>query len=294
MIVVSEVIGQVGRVLGTCDPDYTYDVLTRAIELLANKPTKTNVLWDPMLVYVDIPMVSGFYVCLPPHVEKPIKININRQPAFTRNMFFEFSMNGPGSNDPESGWQWQDRGWKPLQKPWPTGGTQFMINSSDANDTGTLVKVNVINQDQSTTWMDAFIGTAGPRIYGLLEVSKPVTRGTLSLYASAFIYEPQLVATWAPDVLYPQFEWIKLSQSGASCKILARRRTHKITQPTDVIPLSNRQAIITACIAIKSFDTLIGMTEQPLNRTPSDSSTRIKPRETSSSVLATLLRRARR
>src|SRR5215472_15359189 len=117
MIIVSEVIQQVGRVLGNCDSNYTYDVLTRAVELLANKPTRTNVLWDPLLIYIDIPIVQSYYICLPSVVLKPIKVNINKQPAFTRNQFYEFSMNGPGSNDPESGWQWQDRGWKCLQKP---------------------------------------------------------------------------------------------------------------------------------------------------------------------------------
>jgi hypothetical protein len=38
--------------------------------------------------------------------------------------------------------------------------------------------------------------------------------------------------------------------------MLCRRRTYKVTLPTDVIPLSNRQAIITSCIAIKAYDTL--------------------------------------
>jgi hypothetical protein len=256
MIVVSDVIGQVGRVLGTCDPDYTYDVLTRAVELLANKPTKTNVVWDPLICYVDLPIVERYYVCLPPHILKPIKINLNREPAFTRNQFFEFSMNGPGSNDPEAGWSWQDRGWKPLQKPWPPGGAQFILNSSNSNDTNTIVKLNLINQDQSTTWVDAFIGTAGPKCWGILEASKPVTQGTVSLYANAYIIDSSLVAQWAPSVLYPQFEWIKLSQSGVACKMLCRRRTYKLTLPTDVIPLSNRQAIITACLAIKAYDTL--------------------------------------
>jgi hypothetical protein len=256
MILVSDVIGQVGRVLGTCDNDYVMDVLTRAVELLANKPTKTNVVWDPLLVYVDLPIVNGYYVCLPSHVLKPIKININKQPAFTRNQFFEFSMNGPGTMDPESGWSWQDRGWKPLQKPWPTGGSEFLLQSTDPTDTNTQLLLNTINKDQSTSWLTGTIGIPGPMIYGLLEVSKPVTKGTVTLYASPFILEPSIVASWAPAVTYPQFEWIKLSQSGVSCKILARRRTYKLTAPTDVIPLSNRQAIIIACIAIKSMDTL--------------------------------------
>ena len=256
MIVVSDVIGQVGRVLGTCDNDYVYDVLTRACELLANKATKTGVCWDPLMVYVDLPIVDSYYVCLPPHIEKPIKINLNKNPSFSRNQFFEFSLNGPGSIDPEAGYQWQDRGWKALQKPWPLSGNQFIIMSTDANDTSTVIRLNTINQDGSTTWIEALVGYAGPKIYGLLEVSKPVTQGSLQLYSAPFVLPTNLVATWAPEVLYPQFEWIKLSQAAVSCKILARRRTYKLTQPTDIIPLSNRQAIITSCIAIKAYDTL--------------------------------------
>jgi hypothetical protein len=123
-------------------------------------------------------------------------------------------------------------------------------------DNNVEVRLNTINQDQSTTWITATVGIPGPMIYGLLEVSKPVTQGGLNLYASPFILESALVATWEAQTLYPQFEWIKLSQNAVSCKILARRRTYKLTQPTDIIPLSNRQAVITACIAIKAYDTI--------------------------------------
>ena len=256
MIIASQVLPQVGRVLGTCDQDYIFDVLTRGVELLANKPTQTGVCWDPLMVYVDIPVVNGYYVCLPPHIEKPIKVNINKQPSFSRNQFFEFSLNGPGTIDPEAGWQWQDKGWKCLQKPWPLSGNQFFLNSTDGHDTNTQVQLHVINQDGTTTWINAPVGFAGPKIWGVLEASKPVTLGSLQLYSGPFITPTELRATWAPEILYPQFEWIKLSQTAVSCKILARRRTYLITQPTDVIPLSNRQAIITACTAIKAYDTL--------------------------------------
>lgn len=257
MIVVSQVFNQVGRVLGTCDPDYCYDVLTRAVELLANKPTKTNVLWDPMLIYCDIPVVNNYYVCLPPHIEKPIKININKQPAFTRNQFYEFSLNGPGSNDPESGWSWQDRGWRCLQQPWPADPVNFVIGSTNAADSGAIVLVNVINSDASTQWVSVPVGTPSNILAaGILEVSKPVTQGILQLYTGPNIVPSNLVANWAPNVLYPHFDWIKLSQPGVAVRMLARRRTYVLSAPTDVIPLSNRQAIITSCIAIKAYDTL--------------------------------------
>jgi hypothetical protein len=208
------------------------------------------------MIYIDLPVVNGYFVCLPPHIEKPIKINIQRQPAFTRNQFFEFSLNGPGSADPEAGFSWQDRGWRCLQKPFPPGGAPFVIMSTNAVDNNVAVLVNTINDDQTTAWITAYVGTPLPRVAGILEVSKPATQGTLSLYASNAATQDALVANWAPDILYPQFEWIKLSQTGVGCKMLARRRTHKLTLPTDVISLSNRQAIITACIAIKAYDTL--------------------------------------
>ena len=204
MIVVSEVIGQVGRVLGTCEVEYTYDVLTRAVELLANKPTSTGVLWDPLLVYIDIPVVDGYYVCLPPHIEKAIKINISKQPSFSAVISSTNSrLNGPGTIDPEAGWQWQDRGWKALQKPWPASGNEFMIMSTDTDDQSTPLKVHAINQDGSATWIDAFVGIAGPKIYGILEASKPVTKGDLKVYAAPFILESELKATWAKEILYP-------------------------------------------------------------------------------------------
>lgn len=257
MIQASDILSQVYRVLGTCDEPYAYDVITRAVELIANKPTKTNVVWDPMLVYVDLPIVQGYYVCLPEHVMKPIKVNINRQPAFTRNQFFEFTLNGPGSNDPESGWSWQDRGWKCLQSPWPLGGSQFLIMPVNAADNNVGVQMHCLNQDGSAQWIEAVVGVPSTQlVYGILEVSKPATQGALQLYASAYLLSNKLVATWQAQTLAPEFEWIKLSQSGVTARILCRRRYYKITQPSDLIPLSNRQAIITACVAIRAYDTL--------------------------------------
>jgi hypothetical protein len=256
LIIASEILPQVGRVLGNCDPAYVFDILSDAITLLANKPTKTNVIWDPMMLYVDIPIVNGYYVCLPSHIEKPIKININKQPSFSRNQFFEFSLNGPGTTDPESGWQWQDRGWKPIQKLWPVGGAQFLVMSTNANDNNATVLLHVVNEDGSASWIQAVVGSAGPKIWDIIEVSKPVTQGTLCLYSGPYQVQSNEIAEWEAQTLFPQFEWIKLSQSGVSAKILARRRTYKISAPTDVIPLSNRLAIITACVAVKAYQTL--------------------------------------
>ena len=59
--------------------------------------------------------------------------------------------------------------------------------STDANDTNTVVKLHVSNQDGTTSWIDGIVGFPGQKIYGLLEVSKPVTKGSLQLYAAPFV-----------------------------------------------------------------------------------------------------------
>ncbi len=62
---------------------------------------------------MDTAVTDGYFVTLPPQVEVPLRININGNPAFARDVLYEFVMNGPGSNDPRIGWSWEDQGTDP-------------------------------------------------------------------------------------------------------------------------------------------------------------------------------------
>lgn len=124
MLLVSDIYVNATKVLGTPDPVTVYDYINRAIRLLRNKACNSNITWDPSLIYCNIETdPKSYIVSLPYQIEKPIAINLNSNPAFTRGQLFEFTMNGPGSNDPLLGWQWMDQSTKPLQVPLPFAGS---------------------------------------------------------------------------------------------------------------------------------------------------------------------------
>jgi hypothetical protein len=135
MILVSDIIGEVSQVLGRCDQTYLFSVLTRAVETLARKACAVSITFDPLMIYVDLPVQQDYYVFLPYQIEKPIRVNINGNPTFSRPPLYEFTLNGPGSNDLEAGWQWQERLTGPIQRKWPRGAFQLRAISDSEADT---------------------------------------------------------------------------------------------------------------------------------------------------------------
>jgi hypothetical protein len=248
MLIAGELIGELQSILGTCQIDQVFGVLTRAIELLANKQSEAGPVWDPLLVYVDLPVQNDYFVFLPDHIEKPIKVTLAGNPAFTRGQMFLYSLNGPGPNDPLLGWQWVDRGQKAIQKFIPANPQALSATSSNVSDNTLSLKARCSFSDGTENWLDvAFNGTpTTQRVKDVLEVVKPVTLGTVTLKAAGYP-----IASYDPNTTYPWFSLIRLSQRGVAVKMLAKRRTYKITSATDVIPLHSAQAVLLMCDAVK-------------------------------------------
>lgn len=256
MLVVQDLIGEVQQVLGRCDQPYLFSVLTRAVETLARKACATSVTFDPLQVYVDLPTQQDYYVFLPYQIEKPIKVNINGNPAFSHSSLYEFTMNGPGSNDIEAGWQWQDRLTSPIQRRWPRGGLFLTASSDSEADVSLNLHMTVRDRSRTDFIIDLPIAPSGTTptpsaatAYGVVEVVKPPTVGTVTLSAGNYV-----LAHYYPNVTLPEFSCIKLSQRAVSVRMLARRKTLKIASLLDVIPLNSAQAVICQCQAIKYFD----------------------------------------
>lgn len=260
MILVSDIIGEVEQVLGRCDQAYLFGVLTRAVETLARKMNPTGAPtagapWDPLLIYVDLPTQQDYFVFLPYQIEKPLKININGNPSFTHSPLYEFTQNGPGSNDLEAGWQWQDRLTSPIQRRWPRGAYTLSAISDSEADTKLNLTIKVRGRSRSdyiiTLPITPFgaIATYSSLVYGVIEVVKPPTVGTVTLSAG-----PYILANYYPGVTLPEFSCIKLSQKAVGVRMLARRKTMPITSLLDVIPLNSSQAVINQCQAIKYQD----------------------------------------
>lgn len=354
MILVSDIFFNVAKVLGTPDPVTVYDCLNRAVNLLRNKASNSNITWDPSLIYCNIQTdPKSYIVTLPYQIEKPIAINLNSTPAFTRGQLFEFTMNGPGSTDPLVGWQWMDQGTKPLQVDLPFSapvGNPLLFTSDNPLDNtssgnpigsvtvafvvptlGTTVQVNVtvstpltigqtifipgsgtftvssiidsfgnvtlINTgaavssspydstnpydapvaydggvvtqgtlifpmqgsvllqclcqmlDNSEQTIGVVLGVPSPPVQDLLAVNKPLTFGNITLTSNG-----QKLAVYVPQVTNPKFFRIKISQPGASIRMLGRRRYIKVSNSTDFIPLESSEAIIQMVKAIKYYD----------------------------------------
>jgi hypothetical protein len=236
--------------LGTCNQDQVFQTLTRAIELLANKATDAGPVWDPLLVFCELPIQEGRLVYLPGHIEKPIKITLNDSPSFSRDQLFAFVQNGPGTTDELLGWQWLDQGQRALQRTIPAAPQALSASSSNAADLALILRARCRLADGTESWFSIPLdgSRTAQKAQDVLEVVKPVTAGTVTLSAAGYP-----IATYEPATTYPWFSLIKVSQEGAAVKMIAKRRTYKITSLTDVIPLHSSQAVILMCGAVKKM-----------------------------------------
>jgi hypothetical protein len=255
-VVVQDIIGEIQQVTGKCSQNYLFAVLTRAVETLARKSCATSITWDPMLTYLDLPVQQGYYVFLPEQIEKPVKINLNSNPAFSHSQLYEFTLNGPGSSDLEAGWQWQDRGTWPIQRRFPKGYLTLAASSDSEADTDLFLHIRVRFRNHTENYIDLPIAPLGAIVPAdtnlvteVLEVVKPVTIGTIKLTAG-----PYVLAYYYPSVTFPQFLQIKLSQKAVMVRMLARKRTTQIASLLDVIPLNSPQAVKMMVQAIKYYD----------------------------------------
>jgi hypothetical protein len=255
-VLVGDIYAEIQQVTGKCSQSYLFQVLTRAIETLSRKSCATSITWDPLMTYLDLPVQNDYYVFLPPQIEKPIKININSNPAFSHSQLYEFTMNGPGSNDLEAGWQWQDRGTGCIQRRFPRD-RLFLYASSDSEaDTALSLHIRVRLRDRREIYIDLPITPLGAtptpssvQVVDVLEVVKPITQGNIKLRAGHYV-----LAYYTPEMTLPQFHQVKLSQRAVMVRMLARKRTTQITSLLDVIPLNSAQAIKMMVQAIKYYD----------------------------------------
>jgi hypothetical protein len=255
-VVVQDIISEIQQVTGKCSQSYLFQVLTRAVETLARKSCTTSITWDPLVTYLDLPVQNDYYVFLPPQIEKPIKININSNPSFSHSQLYEFTMNGPGSNDLEAGWQWQDRGTGAIQRRFPRQNLYLYASSDSESDVALSLHIKVRQRDRSEIYIDLPItplnATPIPSsvpVTDVLDVVKPITVGTIQLRGGHYV-----LAYYTPLVTLPQFMQIKLSQRATMIRMLARKRTTVISSLLDVIPLNSAQAIKMMVQAIKYYD----------------------------------------
>lgn len=280
MITVQDVEEAVKGVLGTCSQEQMYSYLNEAVEELANLGN-----WDPMVIYMDI-CTKGCEITLPDDIEVPLAINVGGTPSNFRNKWFEFHLNGPGSECCPSScsFAWNDKGDFPTFRD-PVKPSQVAAYPQGAEDATASVKV--YGYDQNDQWImtpdcngvlqDGFdvpvlygMGsgmTTTQKVKRITRVSKTVTNSFVKLVA----LDPgnhsggTLLGIFRPYMTEPSFRRITVSGNGtdrfgdATCctnwvRMRARRKLFKLSQPSDLIPLHSVTAIKQMVMAIKKYE----------------------------------------
>lgn len=281
MLIVSDIFDQIKKVIGTCTDAQVYSRINESIEELANLGN-----WDPMVMFMDI-CTQGCEITLPDDVEVPLAINVGGSPANFRNKWFEFHLNGPGSEccAGTCTYSWMDKGSFPTFRD-PIQPSQ--IAAYPELDEGSGKSIRVYGYDQNDKWImeadefgvlqDGFlvpvlfgIGSGIPssqKVKRITRVSKPVTNGFVRLVAidPGECSGETLLGLFRPNFTEPSFRRIKISGGGVqiitsstcSCttwvRMRVRRKVFKVSQPSDMIPLHSVTALKMMAKAIVKYE----------------------------------------
>lgn len=281
MITSGEVQEAVESVLGTCSDEQFYSKINEAIEELANLGN-----WDPMVVYMDI-CTKGCEITLPDDIEVPLAINVGGSPSDFRNKWFEFHLNGPGTECCPSScsFAWNDKGDFATFRD-PVKPSLIAAYPTIAEDITASVKVYgydecdkwIMTADCNGVLQDGFdvpvmfgLGsgmTSPQKVKRITRVSKTITNGYVKLVA----LDPgnhhgggTLLGLFRPNITEPSFRRITVSGDGTdrfgdhTCctnwvRMRARRKTFKVSKPSDEIPLHSVTAIKMMVQAIKKYE----------------------------------------
>lgn len=134
---VSEIIDQVAEVLGRCDREKALRRISDAVIALQDEGD-----WNANIGALDIVTFNdGNTITLPREVETPLAVAVNNHPAFMRDEFYRYHLNGEGLADSDVvPWAWDDQGAVPNFMDIGTPGP-IIAYCEILNDEGRIVRV---------------------------------------------------------------------------------------------------------------------------------------------------------
>lgn len=281
VITVADVYSDVSRVLGTKDSATIYSRLNDIVEILSTESD-----WDPTRGYIDVNVGCDGTITMPDEVDVVLAVNVGGRPTEMHDFWFMFHLNGPGEffGEQDYNWSWTwGNGQGPSQHTYDglsvcvfndpiCTGVSVVCQLESAADNGTPVRV--FGYDTNNQWIrsienglpvDGFlvptiygnpqINPNAPQIRTITRVSKQgtTTKGYIGLWAVTATGTYQM-GNYAPTELEPKYRRIKLSRRCACARVAFKRRTKTLSQPTDLIFLHSRYAIITMAKSLKKLD----------------------------------------
>ena len=266
-IIAADVYDDAVKIFGKEGMQRTLDRISESVEALANKSQ-----WDGMDGYIDI-ATDEDTITLPRYVETPISVNTGGRPAFMRNKWFEFHLNGPGSDCGGSvGWAWDDRGEVVTLKDVDyeqqliaipdlseDNGKYIRIFGYDADDKWIRSTNPNTGKDDDGFWVMISQSVVSPdsgsqKVSRIERITKDITKGFVSL--SGFDTDglnATLIGYYWPDETEPRYRRIRVGCSCDWVRMRYRKRTRKITSLTDPIHLQSKLSVVTMMMSLAAL-----------------------------------------
>lgn len=264
--------------LGLSDRSKIIDYIERAIEIAAYKAN-----WNPWISTMDVCSDSCGYVTLPSIVGTVLACNVNGYPAFFRNSWFEYHINGTGSRGScgaACGYTWDDKMWTPTFQQLTNWSLVAAICEDSIDGNGSLELIvegetmdSNSNQKQALTIPVTGASTPGVRVKLLngvaatdpamtyfkkiTSVTKPVTRGYVKLIAfqPTQLSNAVTIGYYAPNETNPRYRRIKVGSPCSCVRIKFRRASLELVNDYDIVPIASYQATLDLIKAIRLRET---------------------------------------
>ena len=264
-------------ILGISDRHKIIDYINRAVEIATYRAN-----WNPSVSTLDICSDHNGCITLPNFVETVLAANIGGCPATFRNSWYEYHINGVGSNSCGSacGLYWDDKMWSPTfqdLKRWSLVAA-ICEDPIDGDGTKELIVQGETMDSQYNQKMALTIPPTGPSSPGvrvklltnyaatdpgvtffkkITQVTKPVTRGYVKLigFPAEQMSQAVTLGYYAPNETNPLFKRMKVSCACSWVRIKYRRKTIDLVNDYDIVPLASYQATLDLLKAIRLRET---------------------------------------
>ncbi len=242
-MLVSDILLECGEIIGYLNAGpkgpLFFKKLTRAIQCLANKGN-----WDALQLYMDINVQKGQHiVILPREVFSPISFTINKNPSFSRDRLYEFSLSGPGQQKALYDWQWMEMNSVPLLADLPSVGNIITINSA-VGDTGKTIQFFGLDNQQNEISETITLNGGTQLTINSYAVMRRIQKALTTQRVQLFDASGNALSNFYPDELNPRYRKIKLPKRATQIHLLFKRTTLEVFTTADYIPLDSEDAVL--------------------------------------------------
>lgn len=268
---------QQNDMLGITDRGQILRYIRRALELAQFKAN-----WDPWMGTLDVCSDCDGYVTLPYFVDVVVAANIGGCPAQFRNAWYEYHVNGVGSNlcGASCGLFWDDKLWSPTfqtlknwsliaaicEDPVDGDGSKVLIVQGETIDgqynTKEALTIPVSGPSSPGVRVQLLNGVAAtdPAITyfkRITQVTKPVTRGYVKLigFQPTQLSNAVTLGYYAPNEVNPIYKRMRVSCKCEWVRVKFRRKSLALVNDYDIVPISSLQAMMLLIKSLRLSDT---------------------------------------